>query len=689
MLRNPLSLASLPVILVAAGLMVGCSAPADGATDDALATSGDELSGTWFALDASPAGSAAEVRVDTKLSTASVTYVDVVVHGFYVQQRVGADGKTYAAVHVPGLPTLGQLGAPALPVFRGELALGSSATAARVVAVSRAGTKTFAGLDVWPQGQDARDDGTAERFVKDPGVYALATSFPAGAGVAGKVARKLDNVRGVTAEAYPVRWNPSTRMLTADAIARFAIQHEGATLAPQTISKQKAASASGKFLNWPVVSRYFPWNALKYEGDFLFVYPAKYREEIAPLVAQKRARGYLTRELTTETIGSSCASVRAAISGWYGSRPASTDKYAILVGDVDAIPTCTAPTGVPTDDLYASTDGDDLDEEVYVGRLSVDTEAELTDQVTKILRYEDGAEAGFDYGKALLVAHGEDAPGKYVGAHESVRTAAYAVTPSFTTQYGSAAGVTDATVSGHVNAGFGLVAYRGHGSSSAWTTWNLGGESFGGADVTALANPARRTPVVWSFACTNSDLAVGDSFAEQWMKTANTRAVAFYGSTVPSYTTPNHELDRRMFKGVFDLGLTTHAKAIEYAEAQMTALYGGDNAWMYLLLGDPEMKVRRRAPLALRLAAPSTFARCSTAGCSLAATVTDAAGKALAGVKVAAFKAGLQSDEVAENRYTDALGKVTIPVAPRTAGTLLLTAEDDAGNVQKASIVVP
>ena len=38
---------------------------------------------------------------------------------------------------------------------------------------------------------------------------------------------------------------------------------------------------------------------------------------------------------------------------------------------------------------------------------------------------------------------------------------------------------------------------------------------------------------------------------------------AHYGATVDSWTTQNHELDRQMFKAVYDLGLTTHAQAIE------------------------------------------------------------------------------------------------------------------------------
>src|SRR6185295_16062623 len=180
------------------------------------------------------------------------------------------------------------------------------------------------------------------------------------------------------------------------------------------------------------------------------------------------------------------------------------DSYALLVGDVSEIPLCNSPTGVPTDDLYASTNGDDLDEEIYVGRLSVDNETDAANQVAKILAYEDHPDPFCCYDQALLVAHKEGAPLKYVGAHESVRTATYSVPPVFSTLYGNDPLVRDADVSAAINPGIGLAAYRGHGNENAWTTWNTANESYDSADVTGLLNTIPRIPVMWGFACTNA-----------------------------------------------------------------------------------------------------------------------------------------------------------------------------------------
>lgn len=88
------------------------------------------------------------------------------------------------------------------------------------------------------------------------------------------------------------------------------------------------------------------------------------------------------------------------------------------------------------------------------------------------------------------------------------------------------------------------------------------------------------------------------------MEKADGDAVRDYGATVPSGTTQNHELDRRIFKGVYDLDLVTQSHAIEYAEAQMDVVVGSGNAWLHLLLGTPDMQIRRHNPNSIEFTIP-------------------------------------------------------------------------------------
>jgi hypothetical protein len=461
------------------------------------------------------------------------------------------------------------------------------------------------------------------------------------------------------------------------------------------ITRERARLARSRFINWPVAETWIPIELIRYNGDFLFIYPPGYDNELQPLINQKKMRGYVVTEMTTNETGTACGSIWDAIISWYGSQTPGSDKYCLLVGDTDVIPLCTSPYGIPTDDLYASTNGIDLNEEIFLGRLSVDSETDLANQVEKILRYEENPDLLCCYPNVMLAAHKEDAPGKYVGAHESVRTASYTIPPVFTTQYGHQSGVTNASVSALINTGLGLVAYRGHGTDYSWIGWNLGNEDYDTGAVGALMNPAARVPVVWSFACNNNEIDVSDCIGEVWMEDIDDRAVSHYGSTVPSWTDPNHELDRQMFDAVYDDGFVVQSHAIEDAEADMASIWGSwgdDNAWMYLLLGDPEMSIRRRNPLTLVLDLPELY---NINEFFFEIEVHGPGGEPIAGAQVSIWKpaqgAGKSAgaaDEVFDNRYTDAAGAASIPARPSTEGYIYITVEDSIGNAVVDSVLV-
>jgi hypothetical protein len=653
----------------------------------ALSQSGER---SWVSLDGSKEGTPADVLFDARSSNASTSSFAVVIHGFWAETKKGPT-ESYAKIVVPGLGAVQDLGAPSLPALRVDLAVPGPDAAVKVRAAEASETRTYNNVQIWPNPVPETDQegGKPEQFMLDEKIYAQKTAFPGSAlEPIGAVSVKLGSIHGATVELHPVQWNPATKTLQINRIVRYVVDHSGEAVRQRPMTKDRANLAAQKFLNWRAVSVNFPINVLYFQADFLFIYPVGYDDELQPLIDQKKARGFSVTELTTQTTGNTCNSIRTAINNWYNSQDAWSDKYALLVGDVNEIPLCTSADGTPTDDLYASTNGDDLDEEIFLGRLSVDSQTDAANQVGKILAYSDHPSLFCCYDEVLLVAHKEDAPGKYVGAHESVRTASYAVPPSFSTLYGNAAGVNNADVSAAINNGLGLVAYRGHGSDTAWTFWNLASDYYDTGDVGALTNTIPRVPVVWSFACDNSKLTTSDSIAEYWMESTSSRAVSHYGATIPSFTTQNHELDRRMFKAVYDLGLTTQSHAIQYAEDQMSSIVGSANAWMYLLLGDPDMQIRRRNPLDWVIKIPEYLEICRGPGCYLNVSIFDKIGNPVQGARVAVWKAGKEHDEVFNNRYTDGRGEASILVNPTSAGKMYYSIKDEAGNTQMGVIKV-
>jgi len=655
-----------------------------------------EKSREWIALsDKYEPGTEVKVSVDKERSNDSRTVINGEIPGYWVETKVDPGGREYQLFTIPGMGSQDALGVPDLPLYRFKLAVPQAIDSA-TVELEAAGKKRLRDVSVWPQPipeMDGEKEGTPEQFRINKKIYASDSVFPRKPIASSlRVGTALRNIPAVSAEFSPMQWNPKTGAL--DIITNFSIfvSHEGKPIEYEALTKERYKLASKTFLNWEILEAFTP-NLYFYTSSFLFVYPdSSYRDELLPLINQKKARGFVVTELTVDgDIGShSCNDIRDAIIDWEANVPWYHDAYTLLVGDTEVIPHCTSPTGDQTDDLYASTNGDDLDEEIYLGRLSVDNEADLAHQVNKILTYEDSPSSFCCYDRAVLWAHKENAPGKYVGAHETVRTNSYSNPPNFVTRYGHLNGVDDNDIRGDVNNGIGLLAYRGHGSSVASATgWDLAYDYFNGTDVSLLSNTISRSPVVWSFACTNSRLDDEDSIAEKWMENIGGGAVSYYGATRTSYTSANHVLDEWMFKAVYDEGLITQSHAIQRGEDQMAALnsLGDNNAWMYLLLGDPDLQIRTENPVSIVLEIPDFVAVCKF--CDLKLEVFNKYGDPLRNALVGLYKAGPKGiEEVATNAYTDRKGQVSLNYSALTTGEMLIAVEDGKGNAVLEKIQV-
>lgn len=616
-----------------------------------------------------------------------------------MKSKTGADGKIYQKVEIPGLGSHNQIGSPDLPMYHFKLA-----TPYREGKVHMYGEPTnihtFENIRAWPQPipelDGEKETGTPEKFSLNKRVYSANGLWPGKLGLEQyEIGSTLRNIPSIHGQAWPVQWNPSTLELKVPGQVIYTVKHADTNNKFEPLTQERYQLASKYYLNWKFLGDIFKPNFKFYTSSFLFIYPdSSYADEIKPLVDQKKARGFKVTELTVSNdIGSStCTDIRQAIIDWENKLPFSHDAYALLIGDTNVIPHCTSPTNDQTDDLYASTNGDDLDEEVYLGRLSVDDETDLENQVTKILAYEDTPSLYCCYDQVGLWAHKEDAPGKYEGAHEDVRTFAYSKPPVFTTYYGSQAGVTDGDIIVDISSGTGLTAYRGHGSSSSTATgWNQTSEYFNGTDVSTLINSLPHSPVVWSFACTNSKLDINDSIAEKWMELTDAGSVSYYGATRTSYTSQNHVLDEWMFKAVYDEGLLTQSHAIQRAEAQMSALSGSSNAWMYLLLGDPDMKIRTKNPSRFIIKISDVIEVCHL--CKLNIQVLDQKGNPVRNALVGLWKPEAsdkpnQQGETWSNGYTDKKGFLSLPYNALTTGEMYYSVQDEFGNSEFNTIKV-
>jgi hypothetical protein len=584
-------------------------------------------------------------------------------------------------------------------------------------------------LHVWPLNQPAMDDsavGSPEVFVQDPAIYASGSPYPVQQGLALPIHAVLGSIPGANIECYPMRWTPSTNDLEVYPITRWDFSHDGPILAFDTITPDRNRMANKLLANWQSVSTWIPPSFLHYQGEYLFIYPNAYAAAIKPLVTQKYMRGWNVKTITTESIGTvTCSSVRAAIQSWYASTPSSHDHDCLLVGDVNVIPFCgdAYNSDARSDDPYGSiqafgTEDVLMERDIFVGRLPAFSATDISNEVTKIINYEDHPPGPLYYGNVLLVAHKDDPTmfgmGDFPAHQEGVRTTSYKVSPAFTPYYGSDASKNNAGVNNEINSGYGIVCYRGHGWYYNWTTWDQSGQCTGWyptyigecyktSDIAALHN-SPLNPIVWAIACNNANLDDADCIGRAWLTKSPGGAVAHYGATRASGTQDNTTLEDSLFMAVWSYGITNIAHATTFAEDEALKWNNGaayDNAFEYTLFGDPDMSIRRERPPSWVMVVPASITLLGSGQSSLDIQLLDAVGAPVQAALIGVFKPGpgfgaaaqpagasppgarpattAPASEVADNTYTGADGHAHFLINPQTPGFLYFTVRDSAG----------
>lgn len=284
-------------------------------------------------------------------------------------------------------------------------------------------------------------------------------------------------------------------------------------------------------------------------------------------------------------------------------------EYVLMVGDAypnggnnggpDDVPMYWwAPSGEDpsySDSWYTCLDGaDDHYADLAIGRFTYDNLGELDVQLQKTLNHYQAPDNSTNWAEnTLLVAHDEQYPQKYTQCKNEIEAYSYALqTPIFTECYGGA-GASNSTIVDYVNNNScGIFNYRGHGSATEFWQWSPSG-SFTNTHVQQLTNEDRLF-VLFDVCCDNMDIVAhpGDCLCESFMKSP-VASVAINGAIIPSYTIPNHDYDKEMYKAVFHDGIYNIGFVTNFANVTVLNVHGDigrSNVRTYLWLGDASLE---------------------------------------------------------------------------------------------------
>ncbi|RKY53609.1 MAG: hypothetical protein DRP89_05940, partial [Candidatus Neomarinimicrobiota bacterium] len=276
----------------------------------------------------------------------------------------------------------------------------------------------------------------------------------------------------------------------------------------------------------------------KYPVKYLIVADRMFENQLEPFIEWKTRKGFTVIVGYTDVIGTSYSDIQTWIHDQYNSgTPANpAPSFVLLVGDTPQIPAETGSSSEKATDLYyCSVDGDYFPE-MYYGRFSATTPAQLQPQIDRTLYYEKYQFTDPSFLDNVTLIAGADS---YWNPNVGQPTVLYGTENYFNVLHGfsdvhayldSYSGCYET-----INDGIGLINYTAHGSQTSW-----GNPGMSQSDVNALTNDGKY-PLAIGNCCLSGDFGYSECFGETWLRATNnvtgepTGAVGYIASAPSSY----------------------------------------------------------------------------------------------------------------------------------------------------------
>ncbi len=413
----------------------------------------------------------------------------------------------------------------------------------------------------------------------------------------------IRDYRGQVVQVCPFQYNPMTKELRFYTDLTVTVSPDGEDTVnsltrveyPTTVSSDFLDIYQRHFLNFNTLGRYTP---VAEEGNMLIITYDDFWDEMVPFYEWKIMKGIPTEMINVSEIGDANA-IASYIDTYYHTNGLT---FVLLVGDVAQVPTLYLAS-YACDPGYSYVEGSDHYPDLFVGRFSAETPADVLTQIERSIEYEQNPLLGEWFHKGTGVASnlGPGDDGEYDDEHmDNIRDDLLAYTYTEVDQiydpYGTASMVTTA-----INDGRSIANYCGHGSSTSW-----GSTGFSNSHVNQLVND-NMLPFIVSVACYNGAFDYTTCFAEAWMRATNngepTGSVAnFMSAKSQAWYPPMDAQDE-----IVDILIESYPDNIKHSfgalcfhgcmhmnDEYASSGYVETDAWT--VFGDPSLQVRTDTP---------------------------------------------------------------------------------------------
>lgn len=352
----------------------------------------------------------------------------------------------------------------------------------------------------------------------------------------------MNGVRLARLSICPIRYNPSANQIEHIKQVDLEISFVNPDMEKTNKAKGKLNKSFNQFLGNKVV------NFNKSTGASSFTTPMNrpfkmiilsspiFREELQVFIQWKKEQGFEIVELYTDEIGSTETAIKNYLHNLWESSDEPFADYLLICGDTGQIPACEgvhmyySNDSQPTDIYYAEYTGDMLPD-VFYGRFSATSAAQMQKIIEKTIKYEKYGFENDEYLNGVLLVGGKETSGNAptcVNGHLNYVKQYFTAVDTAIYYNPSSANYTS-EIKQKMNEGRAWINYSAHCDETGWSN-----PSFDKTDVSAMSNTGKYSFFI-NNCCLSSRYNVSECFGEKLLRADNKGAIGVIGGSNYTY----------------------------------------------------------------------------------------------------------------------------------------------------------
>lgn len=458
-------------------------------------------------------------------------------------ETITSNGQTYYTINM-GEELLGgnKVGEADLPTYNCliEIPFCSDINIQQTI-VSKETISLKNGYKIYPKQPSQSKQNEEIPFVIDDNYYSR-NSFGESGIAQIEVLGVMNGVRLARLSICPIRYNPSADKIEHIKQVDLEISFVNPDMEKTNKAKGKLNKSFSQFLGNKVV------NFNKSTGASSFANPMErpfkmlilsspiFREELQVFIQWKKEQGFEIVELYTDEIGSTETAIKNYLHNLWESSDEPFADYLLICGDTGQVPACAgvhmyySGDSQPTDIYYAEYTGDMLPD-VFYGRFSASSAAQMQKIIEKTIKYEKYGFENDEYLNGVLLVGGKETSGNAptcVNGHLNYVKQYFTAVDTAIYYNPSSANYTS-EIKQKMNEGKAWINYSAHCDETGWAN-----PSFDKTDVSAMSNTGKYSFFI-NNCCLSSRYNVSECFGEKLLRADNKGAIGVIGGSNYTY----------------------------------------------------------------------------------------------------------------------------------------------------------